>query len=623
MKLFSKIGLRLILAVGLAAVIIIGITYYFNVQYQTKAMLEEVERHSNQLSETIKKSTRYGMLLNQRDHVHNIINTVGDEESIRSVRVYNKVGEIIYSADQNEIGGMVDKNEQSCFACHVKDEPLQRLESEERTRIFQVHSDSSRTMGIINPIYNEPSCYEAPCHAHSSDQTVLGVLDITICLEKVDEQIYETKAELTASAIIAIIVISILIVYLVRKWVGKPVKDLVEATKVVASGNLNYKIKEYGNNEIGELAKSFNNMTKKLADARMQLFQSDKMASLGRLAAGVAHEINNPLTGVLTYSSFLMKRKQNDPETVEDLKVIVRETKRSREIVKSLLDFARQSVPKKAPADINEIIQRAEKVIENQLTIKGVKIEKRLDDKIPQVTADFNQIQQVLINLIVNGADAIEHDNGKIVIRTGMINLSPYGIESIKKAECPKGHSLMDNQVRIGGLDSIKLKIKAKGEEGILNLDPVYGRNENQFGIPVNNGDDLDVSCPVCSTSLMEKDKKCDGTGNVFFFYIPGQGKFEGCARKGVNWQRWDYMEQLGEQRYVQIIVEDNGSGISKENLARIFEPFFSTKGQKGTGLGLAVIWGIIDNHGGNIKVESEEGKGTKFIIRLPLDKKQ
>ena len=94
---------------------------------------------------------------------------------------------------------------------------------------------------------------------------------------------------------------------------------------------------------------------------------------------------------------------------------------------------------------------------------------------------------------------------------------------------------------------------------------------------------------------------------------------FEGCTNNNCDWERWDAVDLGGQKTYVQILIEDNGSGIQSEDLTRIFEPFFSTKGQKGTGLGLAVIWGIVDNHNGTITVESEVGKGTKFTILLPV----
>lgn len=203
-------------------------------------------------------------------------------------------------------------------------------------------------------------------------------------------------------------------------------------------------------------------MTKKLSEARLQLFQSDKMASLGRLAAGVAHEINNPLTGVLTYSSFLLKREKN-PELQEDLKVIVRETKRSREIVKSLLDFARQSVPKKNEANLNEIIEHAISVVENQLSIDHIKLIRHLDPNLPAITVDSNQMQQVIINLLVNAHDAIEK-NGSITITSSKLSLSPLGITHIKKAICPKRHDLIDNEVKIDGMSSIKIKARCLRE---------------------------------------------------------------------------------------------------------------------------------------------------------------
>jgi two-component system NtrC family sensor kinase len=617
--MFKKIGFKLILAVGITALLTIGIFSYFNIQSHSSGLLAEVERSANQLSETVKHSTRYDMLLNQRDRIHIIINAIGQQPGIRDVRVLNKFGKIIYSSHATDIGKMVDQKAESCYACHAAGKPLEKLPIKDRTRIFRINPDSSRVMGIISPIYNEQSCYEADCHAHSKAQTVLGVLDVTISLEEVDKQIKKGEMEIVIFAISAVLALSFIIGFFVRRWVDKPVKELLNATNQVSTGNLNYTIKNRRDDEMGSLAKSFNNMTKKLSEARLQLFQSDKMASLGRLAAGVAHEINNPLTGVLTYSSFLLKRTKDNSELQEDLKVIVRETKRSREIVKSLLDFARQSVPKKNEANINEIIEHAIGVVVNQLSIDHIKLIKNLDSNLPAVTVDSNQIQQVIINLLVNAHDAIEKE-GSITITSSKLTLSPLGITHIKKAICPKRHDLIDNEVKIDGMSSIKIKARSGGNEGFINLDPVYGKSRHQYGIELDFKKDVSFMCPQCNISLIAEGKTCPKCGApVYSFEIPQQGFFEGCTRKGCDWQKWDAVDVGGQKEYLEIKIADTGCGISKEDISKIFEPFFSTKGQKGTGLGLAVIWGIVDNHNGTINVESEVGKGTTFIIRLPM----
>ena len=617
--MFNKIGFKLILAVGVTALLTIGIFSYFNIHSHSTSLLAEVELGANQLSETVIHSTRYDMLLNQRDRINKIITTIGEQPSIRTVRVINKSGAIIYSSHQADIGRMVDKNEESCYACHAANKPLERLPIKGRTRIFRPIQSEPRVLGIISPIYNEESCWTADCHAHQKSQTVLGVLDITISLEEVDKQIQKSEMEIIIFAITAVLALSFIIGFFVRRWVVKPVNELLKATNQVGVGNLNYIIKDRRKDELGMLARSFNNMTQKLSEARMQLFQSDKMASLGRLAAGVAHEINNPLTGVLTYSSFLLKRTENNPELHEDLKVIVRETKRSREIVKSLLDFARQSVPKKNEANINEIIERSVLVVENQLSINHIKLNKNLDLSLPIITVDANQMQQVFINLIVNAADAVGTNGGTISINTALITLSPYGITHIKKAICPKRHDLTDNEYKIDGMPSIKLKILSPAGEDIVHFDPVYGRNRHLTNITELKNDEK-VVCPQCNTSLMEENVKCPKCGSaVISFDIPTQGKFESCTSKSCGWQRWDAIDNEGKREYIEIKLSDTGCGIAKEDLARIFEPFFSTKGQKGTGLGLSVIWGIIDNHNGTINVQSELNKGTTFIIRLPL----
>lgn len=619
-KITRKIGFRLTLGVGLTTISIIGIYAYFTIHSQVEVLLAEVERHGNQLSETIKKSTKFDMLANRREHIYNIINTIGEEASIQEVRVLNKAGEIIYSAHEEDIGRMLDKKAESCYACHAADKPLEKLPINQRARIYRPHRDLPRVLGIINPIYNEQSCWEADCHAHPKEQTVLGVLDITMSLAEADQQIQRSKINILIFATIAIVGISFIIGFFVKRWVANPVKEMVKATQNIASGNLQYSIETHREDELGLLSKSFNNMTQKLAEARLQLFQSDKMASLGRLAAGVAHEINNPLTGVLTYSSFLLKKTEGDKEFQEDLSVIVREAKRSRDIVKSLLDFARQSVPKKNKADISLIIDRAISMLENQLSINKIQTIKHYYKDIPQIELDSNQMQQVFTNLLENASDAIGKDGGTITISTSIIDLSPYGIWQIKKALCPKGHNLIDNDVKIDGKPSIKVKAIVHGNEGFINLDPIYGQTRHKWEIELKNSSDIQIRCPICDRSLIKEGNKCPRCGSpIYTFEIPSQGNFEGCTNRSCDWQKWGEVDKAGQKKFVEVSVKDTGCGIAEENFNKIFDPFYSTKGQKGTGLGLAVTWGIIDNHDGTIKVDSKVGQGTVFKIQLPI----
>jgi len=618
--MFTKIGLKLIIVVGFITIIIIGVFSYVNVQSQKETLMSQAEDHANKLSDAIKNSSHSSMLLNKRDQIHEIINTIGEEPFIREIRLLNKEGMVMFSSKNELIGEMVDKNAESCYACHTANEPLEKLPMKERMRVYRIHPDSTRILGIINPIYNEKSCWDADCHAHPKTQIILGVLDVKICLKDVDEQISDSEMRSILFAIIAIIALSFSIGFFVRKWVARPVKELVEATHQVSSGNLNYTINQLGNDELGILGTSFNNMTKKLAEARLQIFQSDKMASLGRLAAGVAHEINNPLTGVLTYSSFLLKRTKDNSELQDDLKIIVRETKRSREIVKSLLDFARQSVPKKHKADINEIIENAISVVDNQLSINNIQLNKNFNKNIPQITVDANQVQQVFINLIVNALDAIGDNGGTITISSSMISLSPYGIAQVKNASCLKHHDLIDNEVKVDGLPTIRVKAISAGIEGYINLDPIYGKHRHRYGITIKKGREVQICCPKCNISLLEKKincPKCEAV--VYTFEVSQQGLFKGCTNPECDWEKWDAVDDTGYKDFVEIIISDTGSGISNENLPRIFEPFYSTKGKKGTGLGLSVIWGIIDNHNGTINVDSKVGIGTTFTIHIPV----
>jgi len=416
---------------------------------------------------------------------------------------------------------------------------------------------------------------------------VLGVLDVTMPLTKVDQNMRRSQ---------------------------------VAITRQIAGGNLNYRVKVKREDELGMLARSFNSMTDNLTEARLQLFQSDKLASLGRLAAGVAHEINNPLTAVLTNSSYLLKRSKGQPEVVDDLKVIVSETIRCREIVKSLLDFARQTTPKKRKADINEIIHRAATVIQNKLTIGQVELVMDLDDSLPTVTVDANQIQQVFINLMVNSSDAIGENGGTIKVTSRAISLSPAGVLQIKRALCPKRHDLVDRKVQIDSKPAISMRFRNKKDTGIIHLNPMYGSSKHLLGdMPVLEAG-VELLCPDCSVSLISEGETCPKCGApIYAFEVPLKGLVQGCLRNGCGWHRWEQADSAWNDEYVEVRVTDDGCGIPKSQLPKLFEPFTTTKGQKGTGLGLAVTWGIVDNHNGTISVESEVDVGTTFIIQIPV----
>jgi two-component system NtrC family sensor kinase len=562
----------------------------------------------------------YDMLHNDRKRIQDSIRRIGSQETIDGIRVFNKAGEVIYSSDPAEIGLMVNMEATSCYRCHLTGTPVKLLKEQEHMRIFRTDPDSPRQLGIINPIYNEQSCWSAACHKHPEAQTVLGVLDVTMPLTKVDQNMRRSQVAIVVFAVSAIIILSVIIGFLVRWWIGRPVQDLLTATRQIAGGNLNYRVKVKREDELGMLARSFNTMTDNLTEARLQLFQSDKLASLGRLAAGVAHEINNPLTAVLTNSSYLLKRSQGQPETRDDLQVIVSETIRCREIVKSLLDFARQTVPKKRKADINQIIHRAATVVENQLSMRQVELDMDLDATLPNVTVDANQIQQVFINLMVNASDAIGEDRGTIKITSKAISLGPTGALQIKRALCPKRHDLVDRKVQIDAKPAISMRYRKKKQTGIIHLNPMYGSNDHRLGDMPALGEGVELQCPDCSASLIADGELCPQCGSpIYAFEVPLKGLVQGCLQDGCGWHRWEQADSAWNDEYVEVRVTDDGCGIPKSQLPKLFEPFTSTKGQKGTGLGLAVTWGIVDNHNGTISVESEVDVGTTFIIQIPV----
>jgi len=335
---------------------------------------------------------------------------------------------------------------------------------------------------------------------------IIGILYVGILEEKFVDMKWRTFWIFLGITFVGII-IAASISYFLANRVVQPIRHLVLASKRIAGGDLDYNVKLKAKDEISELGEAFNSMALSLKDrderlkeqATLTIMKSEKLATIGQLASGVAHEINNPLGGILSYSHLVLEDMDADDPGRENVEKIAVQATRCKEIVKGLLDYSRQTEPKMSVANVNKILSVALSLVEKQALFHNIEVIKYLSPDPIQVMADTSQIQQVFINIIINAAESME-GQGKFVLQT-------------KKSE--------------------------------------------------------------------------DGNS-------------------------------------AKIEFTDTGHGIPEENIEKLFDPFFTTKEVgHGTGLGLAVSYGIIERHKGSIEVKSDVGKGTSFIVSLPLHKEQ
>ena len=227
------------------------------------------------------------------------------------------------------------------------------------------------------------------------------------------------------------IIMTFLLATPVSRRITQPLQDLrilSQTSQQVASGNIQARAPASAGGEVGLLANSFNEMLDRLEDTQKQLVQSEKMASLGQLAAGVAHELNNPLTTVLLFSEALLREQENDQQIAGDLKTIIKETDRCRIIVASLLDFARQNQLDAAEINLNELVQRLVEVEKIHERFEAIQIDTQLDPALPRIQADRVQLQTVISNLMANAADAMPA-GGKLTLRTYKLSNDRIGLE--------------------------------------------------------------------------------------------------------------------------------------------------------------------------------------------------
>jgi len=520
--LHHRLGFKLTVAAIVVTFLPIALLSYLSIRAQTEDLIEVVGSGAEVFSETIRSSTHSMMLDGHQNVATRLMESVAGQKGVEKFRILNKEGQIVISSDPKERGTFVDKKAESCYACHAAGQPLTRLAMDSRTRIYR--TNGHRVLAMVTPIYNEPACSNASCHVHPPEKSVLGVVDIGISLAEIDTWIArETRRTLAISAL-ALLALAALVVLAVQRLVFRPVRSMVQATRRIGQGDLTAELPVYSPDELGLLSQSFNEMRVSLAKARSELqaladglerqvdertsalrsaqevlLQSEKLASLGKLSASIAHEINNPLAGILTFARLMIRTLESGPPDeaaraacIRNLGLIRRETERCTTIVRSLLEFARARPLDRKPVDLNAALDEALSLTQHKMQLDGIELKRELAGPVI-VEGDFGQLRQAFVNVLLNSTEAM-----------------------------PKG-----------------------------------------------------------------------GTITVASRILPD----DGCA---------------------EVVVTDTGDGIAAENLNRIFDPFFTTK-QMGTGLGLSVVYGIIEKHGGSMKARSRVGEGTTMTMRLPL----
>jgi two-component system, NtrC family, sensor kinase len=451
-RLRHSLGGKLITLLVTTLVATFGLFGYLNIRLHRQHLETSTLTSAERVSDVIRRSTNYYMLRNDRQALYQMMRTIADEPGMVRVRVFDQEGRISYSSDPGEISHVVDKNAEACYGCHAQSQPLSRLNRPDRFRVYRA-SNGERVLGIVTPLENKPSCSNADCHAHPASQQILGVLDTSLSLARADTQLAQASRRMVAYTVFGLVVIAALCAVFVWKVVETPLKHLSAATEHLADGRLGFQISTNSRDELGDLARSFNTMsrqlhaaneeivswartleerveqkTQELRTAHNQMLHAETMVSIGKMAAVVAHEINNPLSGILTYAKLLRKwldqgeaTGKHRQESEECLDLIARESRRCGDLVKNLLAFSHSAPMNPMKADLNTIVDQLLKLVAPKLEISGVQPQLDLDPELPLLYCDAAQIEQVLLALVTNAIDAMPR-GGNLWLRTRLLS---------------------------------------------------------------------------------------------------------------------------------------------------------------------------------------------------------
>jgi len=430
--LTKRLAFRLAVGLCVGAAVILSAGATWNIRLQREHMTNLVNLSARRSVEIIRRATRDAMLENRPEEVHRILETLGGQEGIERIRVFDREGEVRSSTRPDEIGKPWSPRGDMCLACHEEKPAVDGLRCADTSRTYN-KAGGERVLAITAPIRNEPDCATSACHAHPPSHTVLGVLDVELSLGPVDEKLAVSEFQLGIALIATAGTVLLLAGFLVWRMVIRPVRLLTSGTVRVAAGELSTKVPVTSTDEIGELAMAWNAMVEELSRTRKELEEwsstledrveektaalesahkkvllSAKMASLGKLAAAVAHEINNPLAGINTFARLLRKKVDaGDVESARALDLVASEAERCGGIVRNLLLFSRVPGARFSREDVGAVLDRCALLLKHPAELQDVTIRVEKAEDLPRVVCDISQIQQLVLALAVNGIEAM------------------------------------------------------------------------------------------------------------------------------------------------------------------------------------------------------------------------
>jgi two-component system, NtrC family, sensor kinase len=499
-------------------------------------MLGQLERSTALLADAVQTSAEDAMhdarpfdrLRASGAHSYAMLSRVADLDGVQRVRVFDKAGRIRFSTEPGD-GGILVKSEGACLACHAAAQPRSFAPTRERARILD--GRQGRTLALTAPIRNGARCATAECHVHPPGRQVLGLLEIGVSLAPLDATVLAFRRGFVGLLAGAAVLVATLLYLFGRGEVVEPVAALVEGTRRVARDDLDVEVRVHARGEMGVLAASFNEMTRALRQlegelwslnagleeevrartaaleaAQEQLVRTEKLSSLGKLSASIAHEINNPLAGILTFAKLVSRTlEEGAPDDAKraglrrHLALVEREAQRCSAIVRNLLDFARERPIAPKPMDVNAAVDEALSLVANQIAMQGVALH-RTHAELPPVLADFGQLRQAFVNVVMNACEAMGK-GGRLEVATR----ASAGVIQVVIAD--DGPGIPPERLRKIFDPFFTTKEKGTG----LGLSVVYG-------IVERHGGSIDVDSRV-------------GEGTTFTFRLPAVAEEQGvCA---------------------------------------------------------------------------------------------